>query len=239
MKPGKAGYSPFKIHNGVITILKSGKDTPYEDMFNMINTEECCMLHNLDKDVKFFYELTIYDREYIEWGVGHIEKHKFIRDTILQTKIGDRLLPSRNREPHALDNGFGIVTCNIPDDYRQLMTVSANSILASSKNGTPFPLELLDNTVVGNIDGDVDAVDGKGIAGLLVEHVSWLLSKLTGTVKLHMKILEIVNKAAVLITPQVRFTPRSRPRKAQPGTVIYNSQTKSLEVRTEEGWKTL
>lgn len=231
------GFSPLKIESGIITVLPHNAESPYKDMFSLIG-DQCCVMKNMNED-KFFYQLSIYNENYVEWGVGSLNKQNFIRDTILQVRIGDITKPARNTTPSPLNNGYAILNCMIPEDYRQLMQASANAVLASSPEGVPFPLELPEKTVVGNLDGEVVDIDSQGLASILLDKIKWLFSKITGTVEMPVKILDLTEKSSLLLASQIRLRPRGRPRKAQPGTIIYNSRTNTLEVRTDKGWKTL
>jgi len=203
-------------------------------------------------DQNFFYEIQQYKANRLvqcERGVGYLLKQRtknkqpspiyLVRNTPLSYWDGYQmtpLIPGRRVTFSELDTHITISTY-LPPSYNEALQ-GAYSVLCSSSPQTPTPVELPEKTLLGRLDGRIQSIDsGELLEILTAKDIIGAISKHEGAIELRTKLLSLVNKSGLSIS-SIKLKPFNNSNRPEPSeaTIIYNSDSKCLELGTGDKW---
>jgi len=206
--------------------------SPFKDYL----TKGDCVTNCVAEGNNFFYNLTV--GEFKEWGIGYILKGELQRELAFYIEEGGVKYNSRNNLPSQVYDGIGDIRSYSPSDFRHLMAMP-NSVLTTMDCGTPSPVELQDETLLGMMGDRIQSIDAGELASIMVDVIPQVVCDADRPYVLktnHLDVAGVKSKIAVSI---IHLKPGPRPTPAQPGTIIFNSANKTFEGYDGTTWKNI
>jgi len=197
----------------------------------------------------FFYNIskTYNERSYHyhEYGIGELYRRG--RGTYLRREycfsVEDDLdqYNPRNGKPPVIsmkNHESMLITSYIPEDYRKIF-VSPNSVLCSTEQFVPTPVELQNNTVLGMKDGQIQEINGVGLRAIITDNeIVKAVSNTQKTITLQTRTLELAQNSR-LSTSTIHLSPSPRPKHAKRGTIRFNDADDCFEGYDGVQWRAL
>jgi len=194
-------------------------------------------------DHRFYYIIQEYDDQtsIYERGVGHIElrddEYYIVREMPLGwgTTSGEELHAGSFTDPTTFGGGDYLMALSVsPLNYLEAL-VAPHSIIASTTPMNPTPVELEPESLLGRKDDVIQSID-------MDELRSMFLTKPKKQLKIGTRRLELTGKNASVSSPVFKaspvYTDRDKP-PAQEGYIIYNKESKRIELFDGEKWVAL
>tara|TARA_R100000008_G_scaffold53730_1_gene32693 strand:+ start:742 stop:1572 length:831 start_codon:yes stop_codon:yes gene_type:complete len=127
-----------------------------------------------------------------------------------------------------------------PPTYIEALSIP-HSLVASTSEGNPTPVELEPNTLLGRMDNVVQAIDSDELMRIVGDKVVDPLINSQKQLDLKARHLRLTRKNSSVASPIVRLLPQEVNDKTprQRGSIIFNSQTNRLQCYDGEKWKTI
>ena len=146
------------------------------------------------------------------------------------------IVPGRQVDFNLRDTHITITTYK-PDKYHEALQ-GDHVVMCSSTSQTPTPVELSNKTLLGRLDGRIQSIDSDELLEIMgQEKLLGAISKHEGAIELRTRVLNLVNNGLLSLSSiKLRsHTNSNRPEPAE-GTIIYNSESKSLQLGVGDKW---
>jgi len=153
---------------------------------------------------------------------------------------GDEAAAIASSKNYATAQSYLIITSMIPDDYR-LLCSSANSVLCTTREIIPQPINLEQNTVLGRKSDNIQSIDLHELGDLLgsqfivtamEDNISPLISSSSH--------FELTGTNSLIVCKSIQIEPRtSRPTAKLAGSLIFNHNSGYFEGYDGTKWRTL
>lgn len=204
-----------------------------DSVFKDVVTAKNCVCKCVPEGHNFFYNLDL--GRFKEWGIGSIKDKVLNRVICFYVQEDGVKYESRNGVPCDVYDGTGTVRSYIPSDFRHLMAFP-NSVLSTMCCGTLSPIELQDNTVLGRFEDRIQSINSGEMGEMLKDVIPEMVCKNTGPLVLGTHLVDITGKNSKIAVDSIYLKPGNRPNPAQPGTIFFNSQSKTFEGYDGKQW---
>lgn len=197
----------------------------------------------------FYYQIEDWHNKHTvitERGLGYLEKRDgktFLirhKPTLYKDSNGQQ---SPLPEGMYADLGVGayMIVYTIPPPTYVEALIMPHSLIASTSEGSPTPIELEPNTLLGRLDNVVQAIDSDELMRIVGDKIVDPLINSQKQLDLKARHLRLTRKNSSLASPIVRLLPQEVDDKMprQRGSIIFNSQTNRLQCYDGEKWKTI
>jgi hypothetical protein len=191
-------------------------------------------------DCRFYYLIQEHykDKTYIyERGVGHLElrddEYYIVRELPLGWgNVDGESFEAGASPPVPFEGGDHLIALSVqPPNYLEAL-MAPHSIIASTTPMNPTPVELESESLLGRKDDVIQSID-------MDELRDMFLTKPQKQLKVGTRRLELTRKNAAIASPVFRaspvYTDTDKP-PAQEGYIIYNKESKRLELFDGEKW---
>lgn len=243
--------SPGIAKNNVIKLLDVKQFKHTGSHFTGYIQEEDSLRRTFDKDTSFFYTLETFDNTDInsrklnrqEKGLAHVKKVGkdlvLIREVALSTNEQGQDTPRDEKGFFELpDDSYVVIGSYIPTNYIDLF-YRKHSILCSTDELSPSPIELEKNSLLGRLEGEVQSLNSDDISLILSpDYVVKSLYNNNDPILISSDHVELTSTKSKLLISQIvlKATPR-KPRNKEQGTIIFNSSSNSLEFYDGDKWR--
>jgi len=245
--------SPAIVEDGKVKLLHADDFKHTGSHLTNCLQEERCLRHVFNTDTEFFYLIENFDSAdinsrqliHIERGLAHIEKSGetayLIRDVVLEAQQRDNdLTIDENGLLNLPDDCYLVVSSYAPSNYIDLF-YNKHSIICSTGDSAPSPIEIEENAVVGRLDGEMKSLDSEDLSFILTpDYVIKSLKDINAPLLIATDHFEMLNDKSKLLTGHVVLKSRQgKPRNREKGSIIFNSSTNALEFFDGSKWKTI
>ena len=206
-----------------------------------------CISAEVGLNQNFFYQINQYKAGSIckaERGVGFLYKKKPASICLTRYKplhYWDSyqftpIVPGRQVDFNLRETHITITTYK-PDKYHEALQ-GDHVVMCSSTSQTPTPVELSNKTLLGRLDGRIQSIDSDELLEIVgQEKLIGAIAKHEGAIELRTRVLNLVNNGLLSLSSiKLRsHTNSNRPEPAE-GTIIYNSESKSLQLGIGDKW---
>lgn len=223
--------------------------------FSSFTSDVCSFRSIIGTEYRCFYAADeFYDEEDViirERGVGSVVE----RDgkLFLQREIPIAWSNNKGEEfPLGPDqhvkfgDGSYIVVLSLPPPTYLEALIAPNSVIASTSESNPTPVELEKNCLLGRKDGIIQSVDMDELEEMVEDRFADMtLDDLMATQKqldLKARHLRLTRKNASIAAPVIRALPRYSDTESPPaveGNIIYNTDSKCLQCYDGTKWRSL
>jgi len=146
------------------------------------------------------------------------------------------LVPGRQVDFNLRDTHITITTY-IPDKYHEALQ-GEYVVMCSSASQTPTPVELSNKTLLGRLDGRIQSIDSDELLEIVgQEKLVGAISKREGAIELRTRVLNLVNNGLLSLS-SIKLRPYTNSNRPEPtgGTIIYNGESKCLQLGLGDKW---
>jgi len=243
--------SPGITKKNVVNLLDVDQFKHTGSHFTGYIQEEDSLRRTFDKDVSFFYTLETFDSTDInsrklnrqEKGVGHVKKTGknffLIREVALSVNEQGQNTPKDENGFFELpDDTHVVVGSYIPTNYIDLFH-RKHSILCSTDELSPSPIELEENSLLGRLEGEVQSLNSDEISLILSpDYVVKSLYDNNAPILISSDYVELTSTKSKFLLSHIVLKPSPRkPRNKEQGTIIFNTSSNSLEFYDGTKWR--
>lgn len=231
----------------LLTGMSELSDVPCRFMHIAKSITGYCLTENFQPDELFFYEITEYispvkkpnNIYQLERGIGSVERQgkklylKRIKPLSSDQDIITRFLDfSPDKKLY--------INSYVPEDYRELFSLE-NTIIATEVAGCPSPVELQERTLLGRLNGSIQAIDQNEFYEMLDGNFfSKIALRDNSDIYSSSSKLSLVGKDSIITANYLRLTGVTRrPLKKLKGQLIYNEKYGIFEYWTGKEWRTI
>jgi hypothetical protein len=146
------------------------------------------------------------------------------------------IVPGRQVDFNLRDTHITITTYK-PDKYHEALQ-GDYVVMCSSASQTPTPVELSNKTLLGRLDGRIQSIDSDELLEIVGrEKLIGEISQHEGAIELRTRVLNLVNNGLLSLSSiKLRaYIDSNRPEPTE-GTIIYNGESKSLQLGVGDKW---
>jgi len=245
--------SPAKFINGVVHLLEVDELAKTGSHLTGYIQEEDSLRKSFDQDTGFFYTLETFDSLDInsrkltrkESGIARVKKSRdtfFLdRETALSSIESEEVASCAMKDTNGCfilpDDTSAVIGSYIPTNYIDLFYRN-HSIICSTDELSPSPVELTNNSVLGRLDGEIQALDSDDISLIISpDYVVKTLQSNSDPILISSDHFELTSSKSKLLLSQMVLKPRSKPRNKEQGLIFYNKSTNSLEFFDGTKWR--